>query len=71
MNTSEAQMVAKAETASDGSAEAYCCSCCGKSQHIPNAVTVAALKEGRDIRNGKKKTKSYHSADEFLADLKA
>jgi hypothetical protein len=36
-----------------------------------NAKTRAALQEVRDIRLGKKKTKTYHSAEEFLADLKS
>ena len=36
-----------------------------------NAVTIAAHKEAQDIINGIKKTKSYGSAEEFLADLKS
>jgi NAD(P)H-hydrate repair Nnr-like enzyme with NAD(P)H-hydrate epimerase domain len=36
-----------------------------------NAVTMAAHKEAQDIKKKKKKTKTYHSAEEFLADLKA
>jgi predicted nucleic-acid-binding Zn-ribbon protein len=51
------------------SSEMYVCPCCGKHEHTPNAVTVAAHKEVLDIKSGKKQTKTYHSAEEFLADL--
>jgi hypothetical protein len=36
-----------------------------------NAVIMAAHKEAQDIMSGKKKTKTYHSAEEYLTDLKA
>ena len=35
-----------------------------------NAITVAAHEEAQKIMAGKKKTKTYSSAEEFLADLK-
>jgi hypothetical protein len=40
-------------------------------QETYNSVTIAAHKEAQDIMSGKKKTKTYHSSEEFLADLKA
>ena len=36
-----------------------------------NAETEAAMQEARDIMNGKKKVKSYSSADELFAELDA
>ncbi len=55
---------------STGGLDNWDCPLCAKN-HTPNAVTIAALKEGLDIRSGKKKTKTYHSAEELLADLNA
>ena len=36
-----------------------------------NTETEAAMQEARDIMSGKKKTKSYSSADELFAELDA
>jgi len=36
-----------------------------------NAETEAAMQEARDIMNGKKKAKSYSSADELFTELDA
>ena len=72
MDKQTAPILAKSAPSGGGDpAEMYICPFCDKSKHNPNAVTITALDEGRDIRNGKKKTKSYNSAEEFLADLKA
>ena len=71
MDKQAVPILAKSAPSGGGPAETYSCSFCGNSQHIPNAVTIAALKDGQDIKSGKKKTKSYSSAEEFLADLKS
>ena len=71
MDKQTTPILAKSAPSGGNPAETYICPVCGKSQHVPNAVTIAALQEGQDIKNGKKKTKSYNSAEEFLADLKA
>jgi hypothetical protein len=72
MNKHIVPVLAKSPSSSDSSsaAETWDCPLCAE-YHTPNAVTIAAHKEAQDIMNGKKKTKTYHSAEEFLADLKA
>jgi hypothetical protein len=50
--------------------ETFICPLCDKS-YTPNAVTIMAHKEAQDIMSGKKRTKTYRSAEEFLAELKA
>ncbi|WP_010253707.1 hypothetical protein [Treponema primitia] len=47
----------------------YVCPICGKSEHTPNAETIAALEEGDAILRGEIPAKGYHSAEELLAAL--
>jgi hypothetical protein len=63
MNNQKTPVLAKSSPSGDNYAETQ--------ENSFNAVTMAAHKEAQDIMSGKKKTKIYHSADEFLADLKA
>ena len=61
MDKQETPILAKS-TPSGGSTETQ--------ERVFNAVSLAAHKEAQEIMNGIKKTKSYNSAEEFLADLK-
>ncbi|GHV92571.1 hypothetical protein AGMMS50268_30740 [Spirochaetia bacterium] len=45
------------------------CPYCGKTEHIPNATTIAAMQEIQDMIDGKIPHKHYHSMTEVLADL--
>ena len=44
------------------------CPECGK-EHVPNAVTIAAMREVQDMINGKTPTKWYNSIEEARQDL--
>jgi predicted RecB family endonuclease len=46
------------------------CELC-KIYHTPNAETIAALQECRDIASGKIQAKFYNSFEEILAEVKA
>ncbi|GHV85794.1 hypothetical protein AGMMS50230_14020 [Spirochaetia bacterium] len=50
-------------------ADDYVCPHCGKTEHIPNAVTIAAMEEGDAILRGEIPAKRYKSVDEFWKDL--
>jgi hypothetical protein len=63
MDNQATPILAKSPPSSGSSAESQ--------ETTYNAVTLAAHKEAQEIMNGAKKTKSYSSAEEFLADLKA
>jgi len=51
------------------------CPICAAYGYKPNAETLAAMQEARDIMSGKIKAKAYHSAkelsDEILAEIRA
>jgi hypothetical protein len=47
----------------------YVCPYCGKTEHTPNAVTIAALQETQDMIDGKISSKGYHSIDELVTAL--
>jgi hypothetical protein len=63
MDKKTTPILAKSTPSGDSSAEPH--------EKTYNAVTLKAHKEAQEIMNGKKKAKSYISAEEFLADLKA
>jgi hypothetical protein len=46
------------------------CPVCKYYNYTPNAETVAAIEEGDAILRGEIPSKEYHSAEEFLRDLK-
>jgi hypothetical protein len=43
----------------------YVCPTCGKKEHIPNAVTAAAIREGRAMARGEIPVTWYNSVDEM------
>jgi hypothetical protein len=61
--------VKQAEKAKTGIDTGYACPYCGKKEHIPNAVTLAAMQETLDMESGKIPTKWYHSLEEAIEDL--
>jgi hypothetical protein len=62
--------VIPAPTLKTASPKEYVCPHCGKKEHTPNAVTIAAIEETRAMMRGEIPSKRYHSLDEALADLK-
>ena len=48
----------------------YVCPYCGKTEHIPNAETIAAMEEGDAMERGEIPANRYHTIEEMLADLK-
>jgi hypothetical protein len=52
--------VKQAENVETGTDAGYICPHCGKTEHIPNAVTLAAMQEAKDIMSGKIKVKWNH-----------
>jgi uncharacterized OB-fold protein len=53
----------------EGEYDGDICPECGK-VHVPNAVTLAAMRETLDMASGKIPGKSYHSLEEFFEDLR-
>ena len=51
--------------------DGYVCPFCGKTEHIPNAVTIAAMEEGDAMERGEIPAKRFHSLEELLADLRS
>jgi hypothetical protein len=47
----------------------YVCPYCGKKEHIPNAVTIAAMEEGMAMMRGEIPHKHYESFEEVIDDL--
>jgi len=66
MQKTETSILAKSTSSSGESAAQH-----NPKDRLYNATTIAAHKEAQDIMSGKKKIKSYSSAEEFLEDLKA
>ena len=44
-----------------GADAGYVCPHCGKTEHAPNTVTLAAMREAQDIMTGKIKVEWQHS----------
>ena len=49
--------------------EPYVCPYCGKTEHIPNAKTIAAFEEADAMLRGEIPAKWYDSVDEMWDDL--
>jgi hypothetical protein len=49
--------------------DSYVCPICGKTEHTPNAETIAALQETQDMIDGKIPSKGYHSISELIGAL--
>jgi hypothetical protein len=52
--------VKEAEAAKTGTDTGYVCPYCGETEHTPNAVTLAAIREAEDIMSGKIKVEWNH-----------
>jgi hypothetical protein len=44
----------------------YVCPYCGKTEHTPNAVTIAAIEEGDAMERGEIPANRFHSLDELF-----
>jgi hypothetical protein len=62
--------VMPAEEAKTRTDTGYVCPHCGKTEHTPNAVTLAAMRETEALLKGEIPHEHYNSVDEVIKDLR-